>query len=177
MHPAATERRSGGMMVGRLEPPRTIYGPCWAAASRALGSAAPADQPLLHELLIQIEAGWVFVRPVLEIAHTAPERIDRSDAVGLFAVETAELFRSLAETCAAWIPCGGAPDTDSMEAELSRFATHAAVLALAAHAAGIDPLLHGVLQRLAREAPTWSDAMTTIVRRLGERWDDPGPVA
>lgn len=166
--------RRTGPAAGRQEPARTIYGVAWSAAARAL-SVIPDDvRPLYAELVARVEAGWVFVRPLLELALDEPGRLDASGPVGSFALETAEFFRDIAEVVLEWVAAGGGGahgDTDSAAAEVARFAVHAEVLALAADAPGTDRRLRDLAQSLAHEVAPWSDAMTAALRRLGVHWD------
>jgi hypothetical protein len=182
----SSPHRSTRLGGGRREPARTIYGLAWSAAAHAL-SVIPDDvRPLHAELMARVEAGWVFVRPLLELATDEPGRLDASGPVGSFALETAEFFRDIAEVVLEWVSSAGAggggahADTDSATAEVARFAVHAQVLALAAEAPGTDRRLRHLAQSLAREVAPWSDDMTAALQRIGAHWDladgpDEGP--
>lgn len=162
--------------VSGPEPCRTIYGPAWSAARRALAvppHGAAEEHAALRALATRIEVGWVFVRPVLLYAQE--NRDDHAgDPVFSFAAETAEFFRGMAELCFAWIsdPASRDADTDSMLTELERLATYVAVLELAVRGSAETPLVSAVLQ-LAKEVPAWCAATSAIVSTLGDLWDSP----
>jgi len=130
----------------------------------------------LCELAAKIEVGWVFVRPILLYAQENRDEHAR-DPVFNFAAETAEFFRGMAEICFGWIsdprPSRDA-DTDSMLAELERFATYVAVLEMAVRGSAESPLVAAVVN-LAKEVPAWCAAISAIVSTLGELWDTPDP--
>lgn len=175
----AAERRPAPKPVPG-EPPHTIYGSAWAAAQLAL--AAPAhgadggetQRQLLRDLVTRFEAGWEFVRPILQYAEHHGAETD-ANPVFDFAVETAEFFREMAEDACGWIidpGSAGAHETESMVWEMERFATHVAVLEMATRGVPGDRLV-AALHQLAREVPAWCDAITTTVSSLGDLWDIP----
>ena len=176
-----------GIGVALKEPARTIFGPVWSNAQRALVKpVAPgggAERGAFRDLFSQIEVGWVFVRPIMRYAqHRELQRgreADRvvgmnaleDDALYSLAVETAELFRDLALTMFEWLTDeSSARDTESAASEMERFATH--VLGLEMAARGSDHPLVDALSRLNREVPQWCEAMRAIVKRLGDLWDE-----
>jgi hypothetical protein len=169
---------SGDMVnIGRLEPHRTIYGREWTAAVEAVTRAPLDQQPDLRSILSELEAGWARVRPILELAADEPTRIDQSDAVGLFAIDVAELFRSAVFDCAGWLAAYAdalrgrttrVPDHENILSDIARFATYAAILGLAADTSGVDPRLDGAAQTLAREAHVWADKVERAIRAVPE---------
>ena len=175
--PGPAPRRTAGAACARREPARTIYGVAWTAATRALDGMQDDVRPLYADLVARVEAGWIYVRPLLELALDEPGRLDASGPVGSFALETAEFFRDIAEIVLGWVSSGGTGeasdqgDTDSATTEVARFAVHAEVLALAADTRGTDRRLRHLAQALAREAAAWSDGMTAALQRLGMHWD------
>lgn len=162
----------GPLRLSGPEPRRTIYGTTWASAQRAL--TAPRwtpEQSALRDLASKFEVGWVFVRPILLYAQDHPKH-QNTDPVVRFSVETAELYRELAEIGFGWIsePEDERHDTDSMASEIQRFATHVGVLDLAVRGFP-DDRLAPVLRLLAREIPAWCKTITATVSTLGELWD------
>lgn len=165
------------MSTGRIEPERTIYGPQWRAAVEAVTRAPLDQQPGLRAILTELEAGWVRVRPILELATRDPIRIEQSDTVGLFAIDVAELFRSAVLDCVTWLTAYAdalrgrevlVPDHENVLSDMARFATHVAVLGLAANSEGVDPRLDGAVKTLSRVAHVWSDTMEHAIRAVPE---------
>ena len=170
----STTARSAPPRNSPPEPRRTIYGATWTAAQRAL--AVPpavgreAEREALRDLAYRIDVGWVFVRPILLYAQDVGRQPD-ADPVFTFSVETAELFRDLAEIALGWIadPDAGTADPASMVTELERFATHVTVLEMASR--GEQDPLAAALSHLAREVPAWCEGITAAVSALAESWD------
>jgi hypothetical protein len=129
----------------------------------------------LLDLASSIEVAWVFVRPILLYAqdHSAQPG---TEPVLRFAVETAELFRDLAEVAFTWMSIADKAglNPDNMLSELARFGTHVAVLELATRASPADRLTE-VVRHLAREIPSWITTVTETVDLLGTLWDNPDP--
>lgn len=168
----------GAVRPSGPEPRRTIYGPAWREAQRALATSSDADdgeRSALRELASRFDVGWVFIRPLLLYAQDHPEKRDE-DPVVRFAVETAELFRELAEIAFGWVaaPRSERHDPDSMGTELERLATHVGVLELAVRGLPEDGFVAAV-QLLARELPAWCQTVTTTVSVLADLWDMPDP--
>lgn len=115
----------------------------------------------------------MFIRPILLYAqdHSAQHH---TEPIFRFAVETAELFRDLAEIAFTWMSVADKTslDTDSMLSEVERLGTHVAVIEMATRGSPEDRLTE-ILRHLAREIPPWIATVSATAALLGTLWDTP----